>query len=431
MSERDTLRASVFDAFVELGILDENRAISDLLFEDSGAQADIEDIGDDAEVRTINGDRGGTNTASFQSTPSSSVQSTPKKSRTSKLSQIKSRFSPRKMSRKVSQETDEGYVSTSSTKRTRKPSRLRKRSTKTVTDTDTASTVSKGGSFFRRQRKALAPSDSVALSDSEWDWEEVTRPSLDVDPGPSWTQPAVPSQSHDSSPKFRSLRRPKSLRIIPKISTSRRSNSVTSLPSSPFLFVVPQFQTINPSPYDPPTPDALLHQASTFESKGITRPNTQHLMLPLVGDSVSWDIIDSYARHSKSVSDTSTDWTLTRASDNPIYSFSNTSSPDLKVNRRRFGAVPSPGALNAHIRTSPASTEPPASPSVLLLKLQKRKKLRKSTAQSVDIRDEDALANTPTFGHRRMFSFRLSTPKSLGRIWGRLTEKEGRIKMMA
>ncbi|KAF8893742.1 hypothetical protein CPB85DRAFT_1025223 [Mucidula mucida] len=258
MSERDTLRASVFDAFVELGILDENRAISDLLFEDSGAQADIEDIGDDADVRTLNGDRGGGNRISFPSTPTSSVQSTPKKPRTSKLSQIKSRFSPRKTSRKFSQETDEGYVSTSSVKRPRKPSRLRKQSTRKVTDPDAASTVSKGGSFFHRKRKTtLAPSDSVALSDSEWDWEEVTRPSLDADPGPSWHQPAVPPSSHDSAP---SLRRPKSLRNLPKISTSRRSNSVTSLPSSPFLFVVPQFQTIHLSPDDCPTPDALLHQ---------------------------------------------------------------------------------------------------------------------------------------------------------------------------
>ncbi|KAF8903410.1 hypothetical protein CPB85DRAFT_1025241 [Mucidula mucida] len=138
-------------------------------------------------------------------------------------------------------------------------------------------------------------------------------------------------------------------------------------------------------------------RASTFESKGITRPNTQHLMLPLVGDSVSWDIINDYTRHSKSVSDTSSsDWTLTRADNN----------------RRRFGDV---APLNIHKRTRTLPESPASTPAVLLLKLQKRKKKLHKSTMDIGADDDD--------DRRKKFSFRLSTPKSLGRIWGRLTGK--------
>lgn len=55
------------------------------------------------------------------------------------------------------------------------------------------------------------------------------------------------------------MRRPKSLRVIPK-SRSTRSNSANSLPSSPFLFIVPQYPSNEITPDDSPTPDDLMRQ---------------------------------------------------------------------------------------------------------------------------------------------------------------------------
>lgn len=171
---RDSLRASVFDAFVELGLLDENRAISDLVFDVEPPRdtetAEVDDATPNADVEPIDESPG---------TTTNSVNSTPTKSRPFKLSMLASRFSPKKTPRKASQELDEGYVSTSSIKRrSSRHSRLRKQPSRIAADSESSAAASRARrSFFHTRQKGVPHPDD--MSESEWEWEEVSRPSVD------------------------------------------------------------------------------------------------------------------------------------------------------------------------------------------------------------------------------------------------------------
>ncbi|PBK88724.1 hypothetical protein ARMGADRAFT_1065429 [Armillaria gallica] len=88
--------------------------------------------------------------------------------------------------------------------------------------------------------------------------------------------------------------------------------------------------------------------SSTAISKGIARPNTDHLMLELKGYD-EWDFIDGYTRGFEVSESGSSEWTLTQATDQGQYPFSESSSTDSvgngldetehTISRRRFGRV--------------------------------------------------------------------------------------------
>ncbi|KAK0200482.1 hypothetical protein DFS33DRAFT_160200 [Desarmillaria ectypa] len=122
--------------------------------------------------------------------------------------------------------------------------------------------------------------------------------------------------------------------------------------------------------------------SSTATSRGIARPDTDHLMLELKGCD-EWDFIDEYAQRSEVLESGSSGWTLTQATDQGQYLFSGSSNADsvgdrlddteLKINHRRLGRV-----TQSHVN---ARTEAHNSPPTLLLKPQ-RKKLLKSRSPS-------------------------------------------------
>ena len=361
---RDSLRASVFDAYVELGILDANGDISDLVFNytDEPVARVLDDEDDDEDTRTIGG--------RLTPEPPRSTPTTPSKSRPSTLSKIRSHFTPRKTSRKVSgqEDSDDGSVSPSSVKRR---SRLRKPSYRDK-DGSSLAPSTKSPSFFHRKPRQASDSSSVG-PDPEWEWEQLPRPSIDSVPDPFLPIPGPSSRktstatsssstsyvshldllpcSYLSSSKSKRIRRPKSLEIVPK----SVSPTATSLPSSPFILVVPKFHSGSETTQDgrqsvleyPPTPDALMRQyASGKRSYPVSVRKSQHVTSN-----------DSFTPHSRSVSFDSpsrTSHVRHMASPFPQLSRSQTAIPflsHLDARHTKTHTIGTPAAAHATTRT--------------------------------------------------------------------------------
>ncbi|KIY68188.1 hypothetical protein CYLTODRAFT_490004 [Cylindrobasidium torrendii FP15055 ss-10] len=324
--QRDTLRASVADAYAQLGFFHEGSGISDLVFNggdgllapsfELSQDQDKSSTEDDADVRTI---LGGADTPDLS--PSTSMESSPRKPST--FSKLKAHLTPRKTSRKVSasEETDEGYNSSNSVKKTppRRPARLRKQSTRTVRSVKSSTTIassqppstptSKSGSIFHRMRskdKQPDPAD-IALSDSDSDWEELARPSVDAVPDPFLT-PQPPPRAFSTAKSSRSVsfstttstRRPKeSLKLKISPSSFKPEKSI-SVPTSPYVLVCPRYcRGSESTPYgrqsvfeDPPTPDALMRQYAAGRK-----------FYPMATDAPAAEPEDYFQAHTRSASD--------------------------------------------------------------------------------------------------------------------------------